>query len=126
LVDKIRLNVDKIVRYEEKNTEDAELIILSYGISSRIAEWAMLLAREQGKKVGFFRLITAWPFPEKRVRELAAQVEGIVVVEINMGQMVREVERVAGGRCKVLLAPNPGGRVHMPEEVLSVVEEILP
>jgi 2-oxoglutarate ferredoxin oxidoreductase subunit alpha len=125
LINKIKDNADKICRYEEKNIDDAEIVILSYGTSARIAEWAMHIAREQGKKVGFFRLITAWPFPEKRIREIAEKVKGIVVAEINLGQMVYEVERVVRGKCKVILSPNAGGRVHEPEEILEYVEEVL-
>jgi 2-oxoglutarate ferredoxin oxidoreductase subunit alpha len=125
LVNKIRNNADKICKYEEKNIDDAEVVILSYGCTSRIAEWSVLMAREKGIKAGFFRLIVAWPFPEKRIREIAKKAKGIVVAEINMGQMVYEVERVVGGKCKVALSPNPGGRVHEPEEILQIVEEIL-
>jgi 2-oxoglutarate ferredoxin oxidoreductase subunit alpha len=124
LINKIKMNADKICRYEEKNIEDAEIVILSYGCSARITEWAMHIARKENKKVGFFRLITAWPFPEKRIREIAENVKGMVVVEINLGQMVYEVERVVCGRCKVALSPNAGGRVHEPEEILAIVEEI--
>jgi 2-oxoglutarate ferredoxin oxidoreductase subunit alpha len=125
LVDKINKNAEKICRYEEKNVDDAEIVILSFGCSARIAEWAMHIARKEKKKVGFFRLITLWPFPGKRIKEIAEKVKGIVVVEINLGQMVLEVERVAAGKCKVALSPNAGGRVHEPEEILAVVEEIL-
>jgi 2-oxoglutarate ferredoxin oxidoreductase subunit alpha len=125
LVDKIRKNADKIWKYEEKNIEDAEVVILSYGCSSRIAEWAVHMAREKGIKAGFFRLIVAWPFPEKRIKEIARKVKGITVAEINLGQMVYEVERVVAGKCKVALSPNPGGRVHEPEEILATVEELL-
>ncbi len=125
LVDKVRLNAEKIYSYEERNTKGADLVIFSYGITSRIAEWAMHLARKKGLKVSTFRLITAWPFPEERISELAKKVKGIVVVEINLGQMVYEVERVAHGRCKVVLSPCAGGRVHEPEEILAAVGEIL-
>ncbi len=125
LVNKIKDNADKICKFEEKNIDDAEVVILSYGCTSRIAEWAVHMAREKGIKAGFFRLIVAWPFPEKRIREIAKKAKGIVVAEINMGQMVYEVERVVSGKCKVALSPNPGGRVHEPEEILQIVEEIL-
>ncbi|MFC2084065.1 2-oxoacid:acceptor oxidoreductase subunit alpha [Bacteroidota bacterium] len=125
LINKIKHNADKICKWEEQNTEDCEVLILSFGSTARIAEWSMITARQEKIKAGFFRLITAWPFPEKRIRELAEKVKGIVVAEINLGQMVYEVERVAGGRCKVLLSPNAGGRVHEPEEILTLVEEIL-
>ncbi len=125
LVEKINQNAEKIYRFEETRVDDAEVLILSYGSASRIAEWATHLAREKGIKAGLFRLITAWPFPEKRIKELSKKVKGIVVAEINLGQMVYEVERVVAGKCKVKLVPNPGGRVHEPEEILAAVKEVL-
>jgi 2-oxoglutarate ferredoxin oxidoreductase subunit alpha len=125
LVNKIKDNADKICKFEERNIDDADIVIFSYGCSARIAEWAMHMAREKGMKVGFFRLIVAWPFPEKRIREIAEKVKGIAVAEINLGQMVYEVERVVSGKCKVALSPNPGGRVHEPEEILETVEELI-
>jgi 2-oxoglutarate ferredoxin oxidoreductase subunit alpha len=125
LVDKIRLNSHNICRFEEKYTDDADIVLVSYGSSARIAEWATILAREKKLNVGFFRLITAWPFPEKEIRELSKNVKAIVVIEINLGQMVYEVERIACGRCKVDSIPNPGGRVHEPEEILQKIEEVL-
>jgi len=125
LINKIKDNADDIVIYKEENLKDAEVVILSYGGTSRIAEFAMHEARSMGIKAGFLRLITAWPFPEKKVKEIAAKVKAIVVVEVNLGQMVLEVERVVSGKCKVALCPNPGGRVHYPEEILNMVKETL-
>jgi len=125
LKEKISINADQIITIEEINTADADLVIVSYGISARISEWAMQIARQQGLKVGFFRLITAWPFPEERIKEIAVRVKALVVVEINLGQMVLEVERAAAGQCKTVLVPNPGGRVHDPEEILQAIEESL-
>lgn len=125
LIDKIKLNAEKIYKYEEKQLEDADLVLLSFGSSSRIAEYTMQLSREEGLKVGFFRLITAWPFPEKRVREIAEKAKAILVIEINMGQMVYEVERVVCGRCIVDHIPNAGGRMHETEEIMTKVREIL-
>ncbi|MFC2082260.1 2-oxoacid:acceptor oxidoreductase subunit alpha, partial [Bacteroidota bacterium] len=124
LVDKIKKNADKIYMFEEKHIDDAEYVILSYGSTARIAEWTVDHLRSKGQKVGFFRLITAWPFPEERIREIAKQVKGIVVVEVNLGQMVLEVERVVSGKCKVLLSPNAGGRVHEPDEIMATMKEI--
>jgi 2-oxoglutarate ferredoxin oxidoreductase subunit alpha len=74
-------------------------------------------------KVGKFRLITCWPFPEQKIRELASKVEALVVPELNLGQMVREVERAAAGKCRVLPVPHAGGGVHRPEEILDVILE---
>ena len=69
LVDKIKLNVDDIVLYEEKQIEDADVVVVSYGITSRVAQRAIEMARKKGIKVGKFRLITAWPFPEKQIAD---------------------------------------------------------
>src|SRR5215467_10930807 len=81
---------------ETENLEDAEVVVVSYGITSRVAQRALQLAREQGIKAGKFRIISAWPFPEHHIRDLAGRVKAFVVPELNLGQMVREVERSAG------------------------------
>jgi 2-oxoglutarate/2-oxoacid ferredoxin oxidoreductase subunit alpha len=96
---------------------------VSYGITSRIAIRAVHLAREQGLKVGALRLITVWPFAETMIERLSAKVKGIVVAEINYGQIVREVERSAAGRCKVVGVGSCGGAVHDPEEILAGIKE---
>ena len=103
LQNKILKNIDKITLYEEEAMDGADVVVVSYGITSRVAQRAMEMARERGIKVGKFRLITAWPFPEKQIAEIAAKVKAIVVPEINLGQMVREVERAAAGKCVVRL-----------------------
>jgi 2-oxoglutarate ferredoxin oxidoreductase subunit alpha len=121
LVDKIRKNADQIVRYEEDQTKGAEVVVVTYGITSRVARAAIEAARKQGLKVGVMRLIVAWPFPEKRIRELASKVKAFVVPEINLGQMVLEVERVAGGKAPAILVPHAGGGVHDPEDILEAI-----
>jgi len=121
LVDKIRLNADKIVEYEENQVEGADVVVVSYGITSRVTIPAIEMARKQGLKVGHLRLIIVWPFPEKRVRELAKQVKAFVVPEINYGQMVFEVERCAAGNAKTFLVPHGGGTVHDPEDIYQVI-----
>ncbi len=83
------------------------------------------MAREQGIKVGKFRLITAWPFPEKQIADIAAKVKAIVVPEINLGQMVREVERAAAGKCMVRHVSHAGGSVHKPEDILKAILEVM-
>jgi 2-oxoglutarate ferredoxin oxidoreductase subunit alpha len=120
---KIEQNVDKIVRFEEKNLSGAEAVVVSFGITSRVAERAMHLAREKGAKVGSFRLITAWPFPEKQIVELSKKVKAFVVPELNMGQMVLEVERLAAGRCRTVSVPHAGGTVHKPEVIADAILE---
>lgn len=123
LIDKIENNVDKIVMLDENGVDDADVIVMSYGISFRVAVRAVQLAREAGVKVGSIRLITAWPFPEQRVRDVAKKVKAIVFPEINMGQMVLEAERCAGGQCKVVRVSHPGGDVHDPNDILAAIKE---
>jgi 2-oxoglutarate ferredoxin oxidoreductase subunit alpha len=124
LQDKIKTNVDKITLYEEEQIEGAEVVVVSYGITSRVAQRAIELARKKGVKVGKFRLITAWPFPEKQIAEIAAKVKAIVVVELNLGQMVREVERAVAGKAIVRFVGHAGGSVHRPEDILKTILEV--
>jgi 2-oxoglutarate ferredoxin oxidoreductase subunit alpha len=123
LVEKIRLNADEIVHTEEIDMEDAEVVVLSYGISSRVAIPAIQKARKEGIKVGQLRLIIVWPFPEKKIRELAKKVKAFVVPEINYGQIVLEVERCAAGNAKAILVPHGGGWVHDPEDIYKAIKE---
>ena len=123
LMDKILKNADKIVRWEEKDLDGADVVVVSYGITSRIAQKAIQAAREKGVKVGSFRLITAWPFPEQKIRELATKVKAFVVPEINLGQMALEVERVVNGKTKTVLVPHVGGTVHNPDVILNAILE---
>jgi 2-oxoglutarate ferredoxin oxidoreductase subunit alpha len=121
LVEKIRRNADRIVRFDETETDGAEVIVVSYGITSRVTREGIDLAHRQGIKVGHIRLVVAWPFPEKRIRELAAVTGAFVVPEINLGQMVLEVERCAAGKAPVYAVPHPGGSVHDPEEICAAI-----
>ena len=99
------------------------MVVVSYGITSRVAQRAIELARSRGLRVGKLRLITAWPFPEKKIREIARKVKAFVVPELNLGQMVREVERSAAGNAKTFAVPHAGGSVHHPEDILRVILE---
>ena len=123
LVDKIRRNAEKICIYEEDQTDNADVIVVSYGISSRVALRAVEEARDKGIKVGTLRLVTVWPFPEKRIQQLARKVKSFVVPEINMGQVVLEVERCSKGDAKSILVPHAGGWVHDPKDILAAIEE---
>jgi 2-oxoglutarate ferredoxin oxidoreductase subunit alpha len=123
LVGKIRNNADRIARWEERGLEDAEVAVVAYGITSRVAERAIQMAHAQGLRVGLLRPVVVWPFPEKRVRELAQRVQAFVVVEMNYGQMVYEVERCAGDQAHTLLVAHGGGTVHEPEEILKAIRE---
>lgn len=123
LLAKIESHADAIVRLEEDATGDADVVVVAYGITSRIARMAVEMARAQGVRVGFLRLVTAWPFPERRIRELAREVRAFVVPEINLGQMVREVERCAGGAAATVSVPHAGGGVHDPGDVCRAILE---
>ncbi|MFZ0312029.1 MAG: 2-oxoacid:acceptor oxidoreductase subunit alpha [Candidatus Korobacteraceae bacterium] len=124
LVEKITKNVDQITLFEQDQIEGADVVVVSYGITSRVAQKAIDMARQKGIKVGKFRLITAWPFPEKQIAAIAKKVKGIVVAELNLGQMVREVERAAAGQTKVRLVGHAGGSVHKPEDILQAITEV--
>jgi 2-oxoglutarate/2-oxoacid ferredoxin oxidoreductase subunit alpha len=124
LVDKIRVHRFNIYDVDERQMADADIAVLTYGISARIATRAVALARERGLKVGMFRLKTAWPFPEEIVRKLSVRLKGFVVPELNLGQMVREVERCAVDRCQVELVGNAGGTIHHPEEILDAIIKV--
>jgi len=123
LVDKIRLNRNDIIKYEEVDVEDAEVVVCAYGITSRIARLAVQQARDDGIRAGLLRLITVWPFAEDRIRELAQQVKSFVVPEINYGQIVLEVERCAAGKANTMLLPHMGGSVHSPHTILKAIKE---
>jgi 2-oxoglutarate/2-oxoacid ferredoxin oxidoreductase subunit alpha len=123
LTDKIVKNADGIVRFEAKDLAGAEVVVVSYGITSRIAEKSIHLAKEAGIRVGSFRIITAWPFPEKQIADLSRKVKALVVPELNLGQMALEVERVAAGRCRTIPVPHVGGTVHDPEQILKKIQE---
>lgn len=111
--------------YEVADLDDAKVVVVSYGITSRVAQRALQLARAEGIKAGKFRIISAWPFPEQKIDELARRVRAFVVPELNLGQMVREVERAAHGRAKVVPVSHAGGGVHQPEQILKAIKEAL-
>ena len=123
LVEKIRLHADELEDIEETQMEDAEVVIFSYGITSRVCIPALQRARKEGIKVGLLRPIICWPFPEKKIRELAGKVKAIVVVEMNYGQLFYEVERCVCGKSKVSLVPHGGGWVHDPEDIHNAIKE---
>ena len=114
---------EKEQRAEEYRTEDADVIVVAYGASSRVARSAVNKAREAGKKVGLIRPITLWPFPKKPLEAAAGRVKAFVSVELSMGQMIEDIELAT--RCKrpVLLCNRVGGMLPSPEFVLSKIEE---
>jgi 2-oxoglutarate ferredoxin oxidoreductase subunit alpha len=125
LIDKIARHYGQIERLEQDGIEGADCVVIAYGITARVARMAVELARAEGLRVGMLRLITVWPFPEARIRELAGRVKGLVVPEINLGQVVLEVERCAAGRARTVSVPHPGGAVHDPAVILAAIRESL-
>ncbi|MEO0225405.1 MAG: 2-oxoacid:acceptor oxidoreductase subunit alpha [candidate division WOR-3 bacterium] len=122
LVDKVRLNKHKIIEIKEENTADADVVVVSFGISSRVAIKGVEIARAKGVKVGTLRLVTVWPFPDERISEIAAHIKAFVVPEINYGQIAFEVARCSHGKANVVLVPHGGAGVHHPEDIAEAIE----
>lgn len=116
---------EKEVRYETMQMEDADYMIVAFGSAARLAEKAIEIAREEGIKVGLFRPITLWPFPEKQIAEMARKTNGVLVVEINAGQMVDDVRLAVNGEERVEHFGRLGGIVPEPEEIVNVLKEKL-
>jgi len=125
IVDKIRRNADKIIQVETVGLEDAEVAVVAYGCTARVARQAVEDLRTRGHRVGLIRLVTLWPFPSNLIRSVAEQVKAFVVPEINYGQMAYEVDRTAQGKAEVLLMALMGGSIHTPAEIEEAVGEYL-
>ncbi len=123
LVNKIRDHRSEIIQLEEQHLDDAEVVVVSYGISARTSLWPIEMARREGIRVGYLRLISVWPFPDERIRGLAKGIRAFVVPEINMGQIVREVERCAAGQAMTFAANRAGGDILEPHYVLDIIRK---
>ena len=119
---KIDRSLSDILLYDEDGVEDADVVVIAYGVTARSSRHAVEMARERGRKVGFLKLETLWPFAEEIVEQAAAQASCIVVPELNLGQLVLEVERVIG-RDKVLRVNRADGEMIKPAEILKAIEE---
>lgn len=119
---KYRTIEENEVRYEEFHTEDAEYLLVAYGSSSRICQKAVDLAREEGIKVGLLRPITLFPYPTKRLQELAGQLKGVLSVEMSAGQMVEDVRLAINGKVSVEHYGRFGGMIPSPNEVLEALK----
>lgn len=105
------------VRYESIMTDDADIVMVAYGLSARIGSKAVKILRERGFKVGLVKPITLWPFPTKHLAELSKRVKGMFVPELNMGQMIEDVQLAVAGRVPVGQYNRMGGVIYTPEEV---------
>lgn len=124
LCDKVLNNRSDICSVKKELCDDADIVIVSYGSPYRSVGSAVKQAREEGIKVGSLKIDTPWPFPEEEVLEIAKSASDIIVPEMNLGQLVHEVERVAGGEANVHLIGKIGGVLHKPEEILAKIREI--
>jgi len=122
--DKVDRNHARLLDVREDGIETADVVVVSYGITSRIAGAAVEAARARGLRVGHLRLVITWPFPSERVAQIATTAKAFVVPELNMGQMSLEVERAVAGRAKVRCVPHAGGTVHDPEVILDAIMEV--
>lgn len=122
--DKIEKNKDDICIYEEFMTEDAEILIVAFGIVSRVAKGAVIKARKMGYKVGLFRPITLWPVVDHAIKFLAEKVNHIIVAEINNGQYLHEVERFGFGKAVFHFMPHYGGSVHTINEFMKKIKQL--
>jgi len=124
LMDKVNAYRDEIVEYDAEFTEDADIVVVSYGSVARSALTTVKQAREAGMKVGYFRPVTLWPFPDKEIEALAEKARRIVVPELNYGQMVLEVERAVHGKADVLPLNMVNGELFKPKDILQFVKEV--
>ncbi|ADG12762.1 2-oxoacid:acceptor oxidoreductase subunit alpha [Methanocaldococcus infernus] len=122
LNDKILKNAKDIYDYTIWHEEDcSDAVVIAYGAPARSAEAAVKELREEGLSVGYVKLNVVWPFPDEVILKMAKNTELIVVPEMNLGQIVREVERASKGECEVKLIPKIGGELHYPEEIKRAV-----
>lgn len=125
LVAKHELIEKSEVRFESSHSDDADLVIVAFGTSARIAKAALHQARKEGLKIGLFRPITLWPFPSKELLALANQAKKFLVVEMNLGQMLDDVKIAVEGKAPVCFYGMGGGWIPTPEGILSVIKKEL-
>ncbi len=124
LVEKIRLHADEISIYDEFMTEDAEILIVSYGITARSAMRAVKIARNDKIKVGLFRPITIWPVARTRLKQLLSRVEAVIIAEMNLGQYAHEIIGLIKDSTKIKLLNKVSGELITPQEILDAITEI--
>jgi 2-oxoglutarate ferredoxin oxidoreductase subunit alpha len=125
ICDKITLHADEIADWEEEATEGAKFLIVSYGVTARSGLSVVRRLRTQGVPIGYLRAKVIWPMPERRISELAEQVDVIFVPEMNLGQMKLEVERLAAGKAKVVGINRVGGEIMGVGVIYDAVKEVI-
>jgi 2-oxoglutarate ferredoxin oxidoreductase subunit alpha len=122
LIDKIQVNRDEIIQTEESFMEDARIVVIAYGSTARSARRAVKEARNLGIPAGFLRLISVWPFPERKIQSLSESIDSFIVAEMNLGQIVNEVERVV--HRPVRGVHHAGGIMMSPDPILGAIQEV--
>lgn len=125
LCDKILNHRKDITRVKNYHTEDADFAVIAYGAPIRSVATAIKDLRRKGRRVGYMKIDTPWPFPEDEVRKVAEAAEKLLVVEMNLGQIFYEVQRAANGMAKVEILPKLGGEVHNPDEIKDKIESMI-
>ena len=125
LKSKVLDHVEEITINALDGVEGSDVTVVSYGISARVSEYAVQLAREAGYKVGLLRLVTLWPFNDRVIREVAESTKAIIVAEMNLGQVVHEVERACANEVPVHLVDHAGGAIIEPETIVERIKEVV-
>jgi 2-oxoglutarate ferredoxin oxidoreductase subunit alpha len=112
------------IRYESILCEDAEYLLVAYGLSARVSQKAMELAREEGIKVGLIRPITLFPYPYSAIEKILPQIKGILTVEMSAGQMVEDVSLAVRGKVPLYFHGRTGGMLPSPDDILSLIKGI--
>jgi 2-oxoglutarate ferredoxin oxidoreductase subunit alpha len=124
LVEKYKKVEENEIRYEATMVDDADILIVAYGTSSRISKAALLLGRKENLKIGLLRPITLWPFPTKVLNDLGSKIKKILVVEMSTGQMIEDVKLALEGKAEVFFHGRPSGGIPTEGEVLNVIKNI--
>ena len=121
--EKISDNRNDIIMTNEYYIDDAEILVVSYGISTRPSLAAVEQARQEGIKAGLLKLITIWPFSDEKIYQLAEKVRVMIVPEMNMGQVYHKVAEYSQGNCHVVRFPKIGGKLHSPKDILKEIKK---
>ena len=125
LWNKVEANAEKLTRVEDGYLEDAEVLVIGFGSVGRSVKAAVRQARAEGVRVGFSRLIGIWPFPDQYIAHVGKRVKKVIVAEMNMGKVYREVQRCLGRDAEVILSSKPGVALHTPAEIVDEIRKVI-
>jgi 2-oxoglutarate ferredoxin oxidoreductase subunit alpha len=125
LWNKVEADAERLTKVEDGYLEDAEVLVVSFGSVARSMKAAVRQAREEGIKAGYCRLIGIWPFPDGHLKRIGKNVKKVIVAEMNMGKVSREVQRCLGRDTEVILLSKPGVSMHTPVEILDEIRKAM-